>query len=215
MQATRLILVDDHPVMREGLTQLLHGTAGFYVCGHATTCAEAMAAVAEHHPDVAVIDINLPDGNGIDLTRRLRESYPDLRILVLTAEDEILYSASLLRAGAHGYVMKGALSGEIIAALRTVADGGTYLSQAAREQIARRAQRPKTGAAAKLASLSARELQVLTELGAGLTTAAIADHLGISAKTVYSHLDHARQKLGLQSTPEVVRYAMLVKHDCG
>jgi len=201
--------------MREGLTQLLHGTAGFHVCGHATSCATAVAAVAEHRPDVAIIDISLPDGNGTDLTRCLRPMYPDLRILVLTAQDEILYSASLLQAGANGYVMKGAHSGEIIAALRIVAGGGTYLSQAAREQISRRTCRPKVGAAARLASLSTREQQVLAEIAAGLSTAAVADHLGISAKTVYAHLDHVREKLGLQSTPDVVRYAMLVKRDCG
>jgi DNA-binding NarL/FixJ family response regulator len=207
---TRIIVIDDHPVMRAGLLQLLDNNSEFVVCADAGDSAGALAAIEQHRPDIAIIDLSLPDGDGIELTSRLRQSYPDMRILVLSAHDETIFADRMLLAGANGYLMKGAPASEILTALRVLRDGGSYLSEAAASRVARRAYRRKVGSAAQGGSLSAREQQILTLLAEGLTPAAIAERLGIAAKTVYSHLDHVRDKLGLGSIADMMRYAVLL-----
>jgi DNA-binding NarL/FixJ family response regulator len=203
---TRLVLIDDHPVLREGLVHLLHQEPDFKVCAYAEDADTAFEAVAQHRPSIAIVDLTLPGGDGVVLTRKLREAYPDLRILVLSAHEEAIYAEHLLRAGANGYVMKGAPGSEIVRALRSIRDTGSYLSSAAIERFVGRTsgRQPASG------KLSPREAEVVALLSQGMTMTAIAHKLGINSKTAYVHADRARKKLGLDSMLELTRYAMLV-----
>jgi DNA-binding NarL/FixJ family response regulator len=208
--ATRLLLVDEHSAFREELIRSVDSTE-FVVCGEAADYDSAIAAADLHHPDIVITDLLLPGGDGLGLTRVLRGKYAGLRVIIRSAQEETAYAQRALQAGACGYVMKGVPADVVLTALRAVRDVGAYLSYAAFAQVARNASRRKAGAVAQVDALSAREREVVDHLAAGLTTAEIADRLGISAKTVYVHLDNVRDKLGIDSTAEVSRYALLLK----
>lgn len=206
---TRLIIIDDHPLVREGLKQLLAEQPDFQIAGEASNAAQARQLIAQAKPDVAVLDLTLGQDDGIELTRWIRENYPDLRILILSMQEEALYAERLLRLGVSAYVMKSAAETDFLSALRKVARGQRHLSPEMNERLLSKAVRGQlaTGDDDPVTSLTHRELQVFKMIGSGVSTREIADHLQLSMKTIDAHRRHMREKLNLRSTNELMRYA--------
>ncbi len=206
---SRILLIDDHPVMRHGLAQLIKMEPGLEVCGEAGTAAEGVAQVERLKPDLVVIDLTLPDKNGLELLKDLRSLHPSIHCLVLSMHDEGLYAERALRAGARGYIMKEAAAENLITAIQRVRAGGIYVSEmiASRmlEQVS--GQRGKQGAAG-IETLTDRELEVLAMIGNGTPTKNIAEKLKISTRTVEAHRAHIKEKLNLTDGPALVRYAV-------
>lgn len=212
---TRVLLVDDHPVMRQGMAAIINEEPDLIVCGEADGVRTAITAAAQTQPDVALVDLSVADGDGLELIRDLKTRFPDIRSLVLSMYDETVYAERALRAGARGYIMKAEAATTVMAAIRTVLRGDTYLSprMAARRSPAPSRERSERapGTASKpagLESLSDRELQVLRCVGRGMSTREVAEELFISVKTVETHREHLKQKLGLISSGELLRYAI-------
>ncbi|HUP43833.1 MAG TPA: response regulator transcription factor [Thermoanaerobaculia bacterium] len=204
----RILIVDDHPVFRLGLARMLDLEEGLAVCGEAQSAEEAFESLDELAPDMVVVDVSLPGANGLELVKGLKERRPELPALVLSMHDEVLFAGRSLRAGARGYVNKQEPVEEMIAAVREVLAGGTYLSPRMRTRLAAR-----TGAAAgeldaPAACLSDRELEVFGLIGEGLGTREIAERLGLAVKTVETYREHVKEKLGLESGPELARRAV-------
>lgn len=204
----RILLVDDHPIVRQGLRRLIETEPDLEVCCEAATVREARMAVRSSDPDAVVVDIALRDGDGIELVTDLHAHYPKLPLLVLSMHDEAIYAARLLGAGARGYIMKQAAGAEFIAALRCVLAGGTWTSQEIRARMqGARAAEDRAGAAGPIEGLSNRELQVLQLIGRGRSTREIAGILNLSVKTIESHRQRIKQKLGLATGAQLVGYA--------
>lgn len=207
-RASRILIVDDHPVMREGLEGLLAQQSDMQVCGQADTIAKALQEIERAKPDTIVLDLTLGAEDGVDLITRLKKTNPEIRILVLSMHDELLYAERLLSMGVQGYIMKQEASTEFLKALRKVAAGDVYVSQAVNarllEQISR--SRPR-GTSSGLDTLTAREKEVLSLTGQGRTTREISQALSMSEKTVDSHRRNIRDKLGLHTSSELLRYA--------
>jgi len=205
----KVLLADPHPLTRQGLMTLLEDLPGFIVCAQTTDARSTMAAVSSQKPDLAIVDLSLPDKPGIDLIEHLKTTRPTLRILVLTMQDEVVYAERTLKAGATGYVMKTADLPAITAAIESVSEDRVYLSPAMTEHTLRRlAGKGSTDEETAIASLSDRQLQVLRLVAEGLGPKAIAKRLHVATKTVETHRDHIRQKLGLKSAQELRRYAI-------
>ena len=201
-------MVDDHPMVRDGLIRLISKERDLMCCGEAGTAAEAQAAVAKHQPDLLILDLRLQRGDGLELIKSLKCLHPDLRILILTQYDAPLYAERALRAGALGYLIKDQAADEILNAIRTVLSGQVYLTQA----LAGLMLHKLVGATGKLSrtgveQLTDRELHVLQLLGAGLSTRHIATHLKLSFKTVETHRENIKSKLGLRDAAELVHFA--------
>jgi DNA-binding NarL/FixJ family response regulator len=209
VNAKRILVVDDHPFVREGLRQLLATHPGFVIAAEAANVRAAREAVGRERPDIAVVDLALgPDDDGVELIRWLRAEHPGVRILVLSMQDEALYAERLLGLGVSGYVMKNAAGDDFVLALERVARGQSHLSNAMLERL----RRAPSGRAAEerldpASRLSAREQEVLKRIGSGLSTREIAEEFGLSIKTVDAHRRSLREKLGLRSTREVARFA--------
>ncbi len=200
--AIRVVIADDHAVVRRGLRQLLDAEAGFEVVAEAADLESARRYVRGQHPDVLVLDLNLPDGLSLGAIPELRAECPDTQIVVLTMQSEPAYARQALAAGALGYVLKEAAESELVEALRRAADGDPYLN-------------PRLGASVavevesdRLDGLSERELEVLRMIALGNTNAEIAEALYVSVRTVETHRAHIQQKLRLRTRSELVRYAL-------
>lgn len=202
-QVRRVLLVDDHPIVRQGLSRIIANEPGLAVCGEAESVREARQAVRDLEPDVVVVDLSLKEGDGIELVRELRAHHPALPLLVLSMHDELVYAGRLLAAGANGYIMKHAASEQFIGALRQVLEGGTYLSEAARASRAGRGGTPGS----PVDALSNRELQVLQMVGRGLSSRQVAEALHLSVKTVETHRQRIKGKLGLRTGAQLVQFA--------
>ena len=207
----RVFLVDDHPLVREWLTALINGQIDLTVCGEAAEAPEALAAVAKSRPEVAIVDLSLRGGSGLDLVKDLRIQAPEVRVIVLSMHEENLYAERLLRAGARGYVMKRESTRKILAAVRRVLDGGVYVSESfaglmAEKLVGNRA--PVLEARSPGELLSDRELEVFRFLGQGCGTPQIAETLGISLKTVQAYCGRIKEKLGIGNATELLREAM-------
>jgi DNA-binding NarL/FixJ family response regulator len=197
----RLVIVDDHPVFRFGLRALLSAEPDIIVLGEASSGAEALELVTQHAPDVVLLDVNLPDVNGVETTRQLLRLQPALRILMITMfDDNTVFGA--LRAGAGGYILKGASSEETVRAIRAVANGEAIFSPS----VARRmVQQVNAGpAAAPFPELTEREEEVLRLLARGLTNSAIAERLGLSIKTVRNRVSDIFAKLQVSDRAEAI-----------
>jgi DNA-binding NarL/FixJ family response regulator len=212
---TRVLLVDDHPVMRQGMAAIINEEPDLVVCGQADGVRDAIAAAAQTRPHVALVDLSVADGDGLELIRDLKTRFPDVRSLVLSMYDETVYAERALRAGALGYVMKAEAATTVMAAIRKVLRGETYLSPrmsaklgAAPPRAALSRERSERASPPGLDRLSDRELQVLRCVGRGMSTREIADELFISIKTVETHREHLKQKLALVSSGELLRYAI-------
>jgi DNA-binding NarL/FixJ family response regulator len=206
---SKILVVDDHPVFREGLVRVLNQEKDMHVVGEAATATEALKSLSTLHPHMAIIDISLESSNGIELARTLRARLPAIRLLILSVHNETLYAERALRAGANGYVMKKASSEQLVEAVRTVLAGQTYVSSALRELMFKKLSNPaELHAASPLELLSDREVEVFQFIGRGYGTRQIADELHLSMKTVESHREHIRKKLRLENTFELVQHAI-------
>jgi DNA-binding NarL/FixJ family response regulator len=206
----RVLIVDDHPAVREALVLRLALHPDFVVCGEADGEAEALRVAATVDPDVAVVDIALKEGSGIDLIKRLRARHDRLRVLVWSMYGEELYAERALRAGAVGYLTKQQATGKIVEAIRQVLADRIYLSPAMTEKLLRRSVGPagKDGGRTPLDVLSDRELEVFRLIGQGVKTQEAASRLHLSVKTVETYRDRIREKLQLHDGAELTRAAV-------
>ncbi len=203
------MIVDDHPIMRHGLAQLIDAQPELEVCSWAGTAAEALAAIPVKKPDLALLDISLPDRNGLELLKDLQALHPEVMVLMVSMHDESLYAERALRAGAKGYIMKEEAADKLIEAIRTVLDGKIYVSVEMSARIIEMfSGNVGTASAAPLRRLTDRELEVFEEIGRGKATREVAEMLGISARTVDAHRAHLKKKLGMKDGSELVRYAV-------
>lgn len=200
----KVLLVDDHPVVRESLALRIAQEPDLEVCAAVGSRAEAITAVQHHRPDLAVVDMNLPDGHGLDLIKDVHACAPNVRMLVFSMHDEHLYGERALRAGAQGYVMKSESPDAVIAAMRDVLRGRLAVSDALSQRIlvskAGQANQPLS----PLQRLSDRELQVFRLVAHGQSTKEMASHLGLSVKTVETHRARIKEKLGIASAAELI-----------
>jgi DNA-binding NarL/FixJ family response regulator len=205
----RVLLADDHVMVRQGIRQFLEEAGDIEVIAETGDGAEAIRLVEAHQPEVAVLDIRMPGATGVEATRRIKERFPQVRVLVLTAYDDDPYVFALLEAGADGYVLKTASGDELVRAVRTVHQGASALSPEIASKVVRQAtsRRPE-GAADQIEPLSSRELDVLRLTAQGLTNRAIGHALGISHRTVQGHLASIYGKLGVNSRTEAVTEAL-------
>jgi DNA-binding NarL/FixJ family response regulator len=208
-RATNVLIVDDHPAVREALAIRIAREADLKVCGEAADLAEAVRLAVATNPDVAVIDLALKSGSGIDLIKRLREKHERLLMIVWSMYSEDLYAERALRAGARGYINKEQATGKIIEAIRQVLNGKVYLSAAMTEKLVKR----HVGASGRdpnntpITTLSDRELEVFRLIGQGVKTSDIAARLHLSLKTVETYRDRIRQKLNFRDGTEMACYA--------
>ena len=207
----KVLIVDDHPVVREGIAQIIRQTGDLEVCGEADCPERALQAVSVSKPDVAVVDLAFSAGSGLGLIRDLKVWHPDLPVLVLSMHDESIYAERVLRAGASGYIMKHEVTEHFVQAIREVLRGGIYLSERMATRMLQRlaGKAPAGAAASSIESLSDRELEVFQLIAQGLSTREVAERLYLSIKTVETHLDHIKAKLGLESSRELFRYAIV------
>jgi DNA-binding NarL/FixJ family response regulator len=205
----RILIVDDHPAIREALTIRIAAEADLEVCGEASGFAEALQLAASSHPDVAIIDIALKSASGIELIKRLKAKYEDLRVIVWSMHGENLYAERALRAGARGYINKEQATSKIIEAIRQVLDGKVYLSTAMTEKLLERhvGSEGQDPSGSLIETLSDRELEVFRLIGRGMRTVGIAERLHLSAKTVETYRDRIRTKLDLNDRESLVHYA--------
>src|SRR5256886_8184299 len=185
---SRVFLIDDHPLVREGLVNLINSQRDLAVCGEAEDSAGAMTGIAKARPDVALIDISLKNESGLELVKILDNQFPLVALIVLSMHDEALYAERALRAGARGYVMKRETSRSVLACIRRVLEGGVYLSERVVNSMARRLSTSrKTAEASPVERLSDRELEIFRLLGQGRTTSEIAEDLHLRLKTVQAY----------------------------
>ena len=205
----KVFLVEDHPVYAEGLVEILKSEPGLAVCGQAGSAEEALRDIPGLKPDLVLVDITLPGMSGLDLIKRLRPKYPELKLLVISMREEQLYAARVLRAGGDGYVMKQQDPEEIIDAIRDVLAGRIYVSEevmAGDSKISREGRpQPRSRPIDRLSDL---ELEILGLLGAGRSNSEIASHLDLNAKSLAGHYAEMRKKLRLNSTNALVRFAV-------
>jgi two-component system response regulator NreC len=205
----RLLLVDDHAVVRTGLRMLLENEADIEIVGEAGTGQAALQMVERLHPDMVVMDIGLPDMTGIEVTRQVKQQWPQVAIVALTIHEDEEYFFQMLQAGANGYVPKRAAPEELLTALRTAADGGVYLYPSlARLLVRDYLSGDREAAPAAINGLTDREQEVLAHLAEGASNQEIADTLNISPKTVARHRENLMRKLNLHSRSELVKYAI-------
>lgn len=205
----KILIVDDHPVVREGLRIRLGRELGFCVCGEAGDIPEAVALVAETIPHLAIIDVVLRNGNGLDLVRRLRDRAPDVKTLVWSMYPDALYARRAIQAGASGYVGKEHATEVVISAIQHVLAGGIYLSHEVTESLLREATGRERGPLPDpVSTLSDRELEVFQLTGRGLSTHQIALQMHLSAKTIETYRARSRIKLGVDNGSDVVRLAI-------
>ena len=207
-EAKRIVIVDDHPLFRKGLEQLINSENGFAVCGEAGSAAEAMEVIRKLNPELAIVDLSLPGANGIELIKNIRAEFPKLPVLVLSMHDESLYALRALRAGAEGYVMKHEAMANVIHAIHEVFNGRPYLSPAMAAQVITRVAHGADEQADPVDRLSDRELEILELIGKGKDVREIAKLLHLSPKTVETHRSHIKDKLDLKNSREVARFAL-------
>jgi len=206
---SRLFLVEDHPVTREGFAQLIDYQADLQVCGQAGTAAKAMVGVETLKPNLVIVDLSLADSNGLELIKNLRSRFSSLPVLVLSTHDESLYAERALRAGAKGYVMKQAPTSEVMSAIREVLAGRLYVCEPMRAKLVHKQLHGSSlHRGSEIDALSDRELEVFELIGAGRSTHRIAAELHVSVSTIETHRAHLKEKLGLKNATELVHRAI-------
>jgi len=211
MQAGKktVLVVDDHPLMRQGLALLINQQQDMQVCGEAEEAHAAMQAIAHLRPDIMILDISLNGPDGIELLKNIRATDPDLPVLVLSMHDEAIYAERALRARANGYIMKQEATEKVLVAVRRILSGEVYLS----ERMSNKMLQQYIGGApnmieSRIASLSDRELEVFRRIGEGRATREIAEELHLSVKTVETYQAHIKDKLALRSGRELIQHAI-------
>lgn len=205
---TRIVLVDDHPMVRERLAEVINRETDMVVCGEAEDRGEALEVIGREKPGLAIVDLTLKRSNGLDLIKDLQVMHPELKILVLSMQEESLYAERVIRAGAHGYITKQEATRKILGAIRQVLEGKVFLgSQISGEILSRMLGRSKA-ATRSLEMLSDRELQVFERIGQGFATRQIAEQLGLDVKTVDTYRARIKDKLELKDASELLRTAI-------
>jgi DNA-binding NarL/FixJ family response regulator len=205
----KVFIVDDHPIVRQGLVQLINHEPDLVVCGEAAGVKEAQEALDAANPDIVIVDLSLRDTDGLELIKDIRRKQGDLPVLVLSMHDEKIYAERLLSAGANGYIMKQAAADQLLVALRRVLGGGIYVSESiGASMIERFAVSGGKQCGDPMDRLSTRELQILSLIGRGKTTRQIAGDLSLSVKTIESHRQRIKKKLNLASSPQLVQFAV-------
>jgi DNA-binding NarL/FixJ family response regulator len=206
---SKILVVDDHPIIREGLVRLVDDEQDLAICGQADDAPEALKAISETKPDVVVVDISLKNSSGIELMKSIKAQYPKLPVLILSMHNEALYAERALRAGAMGYIMKQEASEKLLAAIRHVLVGQIYVSDKVSKRLIRKLARGKTDmVASPIDSLSDRELEVFHLIGQGYGTSQIAEKLYLSIKTIETYRTHIKEKLNLTNSRELLQYAI-------
>jgi DNA-binding NarL/FixJ family response regulator len=205
----RIFVVDDHPLIRDGLAKLLNGEDDLEVIGSTQNAREAIDAISKLKPDLLIVDVSLEGVNGIELIKNVRVHYESLPVLVVSMHDENLFALRALRAGAQGYIMKRESSSQIVAAVRQVLADGIYLSEALNQQLIYKLVGGRESADdSPIGQLTDRELEVLQLLGHGRSTREIAEELHLSPKTIETHRMHLKEKLSLGTAGDLVRFAV-------
>lgn len=204
----RVMIVDDHPMMRQGLAQLIDNEPDLKVCAEADTAGQALNLVLSQKLDLVLLDISLPDKSGLELIKDILTQKPELPILVVSMHDETLYAERVLRAGARGYLMKQEGGKKVLEAIRQVLAGKVYVSEKIAVQILEAFSGRRAEAASPIERLSDREFEVFQLIGQGRTTREIAAHLSLSVKTVEVHRANIKLKLKLKTATDLVRYAV-------
>jgi len=208
-EKNRLLIVDDHPLFREGLRQMIDRTVGLMVCGEAADAAAALKAIPALKPDLVLVDISLGGTNGIDLIKSLKAKYEDLPVLVISMHDESLYAERALRAGALGYIMKNAPAKTVKSAIFKVLAGEMFLSGKMSSSVLAKLMWCKSGKpVSPIEQLSNRELEVFQMLGQGKGTRQIAEELGLTIPTINSFRNRIKEKLELKNSTEMILHAM-------
>ena len=209
MQKLRVLLADDHETVRTGLRVILSAQADMEVVAEASDGASAIAAATAVRPDVVVLDISMPHGNGLKTAATLQERLPDVKVVVLTRHAEEGYVQQLLKAGVRAYVLKQSQTDEVLRAIRAAATGGIYIDPKIAAKVLGSVARPRTLPRSGAPALSAREEEVLKLMAWGYSNKEIAARLDLSVKTIESHRAKAMQKLGVANRIDIVRYALL------
>ncbi|MHC4158467.1 MAG: response regulator [Planctomycetota bacterium] len=206
---TKILIVDDHPIVRQGLTEFINQEKDLKVCAQAEDAHQAMQAVRSSNPDMVVVDISLKESSGMELIKDINVQYPNLAILALSMHDESLYAERALRAGAKGYIMKAEATEKVIGAIRKILSGDVYLSDAMAAKLLHKLVGGKTevGTSA-IDRLSDRELEVFRLIGQGCGTRQIAEKLHLSVKTIETYRAHIKEKLNLTDAAELLQYAI-------
>jgi DNA-binding NarL/FixJ family response regulator len=206
---THIVLVDDHPLMREGLAEVLRREPDLQVCGEAEDRAQALAVIKATKPDLAIVDLALKQSHGLELVKDLTTLYPKLRTLVVSMHDEFVNAERAIRAGASGYITKQEATTKILQAVRCVLSGQVYLSERAALQIATKAAgRSRSGSGLTVDGLTDRELQVFEMVGRGLSTRQIAEQLNLDVSTIETYRARIKEKLNLRDSVELLQNAI-------
>lgn len=213
-QKHQILIVDDHPIVRDGVARLVAGDDRFAVCGEASSWSEAIECAASKSPAAVILDISLGNRIGLDLIREFKAIAPRMRVLILSMHDEMVYAERSLRAGAHGYVMKSDAVARVLEALDIVLSGRMYVSSRLSGLLLEKVLHPQgSSTQAGVGALTNRELEVLALIGKGLSSEAIAERLSLSLKTVEAHRGNIRAKLGLASKERLVEIAIRYTRD--
>ncbi len=205
----RVFVVDDHPIVRQGLALLINQETDLAVCGEAEDMHSALQSVAAAHPDVVIVDISLNGPDGLELLKHVRLKCPSLPVLILSMHDESIYAERALRAGANGYIMKQEATDRVLVALRRILSGETYVSdRIAKSMLQHYLRGANVAAYSPISELTDRELEVFRLIGEGHGTRQIAEQLHLSVKTVESYQAHIKEKLSLRSARELVQHAI-------
>ena len=208
LMKNKILLVDDHPLVREWLANLINEEADLEVCGQAGNAREALDLIGKLSPRMAVVDISLEGGSGLELIKDIKAQHPKVNTIVLSMHDETLYAERAMRAGAAGYVMKREATGKVLDALRAVLAGGLFFSNAVNARLAQKLVQGAGDQPAVVASLSDRELEVFQLLGRGLNTRQISEQMNVSFKTVQAYCARIKEKLNLTNINELIFHAV-------
>jgi DNA-binding NarL/FixJ family response regulator len=204
---TKVFVVDDHPITRAGIVQLIESEPGLSICGQAATRAEALRFLAAYSPDLVTVDLSLP-GGGFELIKDIRTLTPQTIVLVISMLDERVYAHRILHAGASGYVMKEAGAEVVLCAVKTVLEGKTYVSPAMEERFVEAMAHGRPDTRPDYGRLTTRELQILEAIGQGKCTKEIATEFHLSARTIDCHRSNIRKKVGLGGSADLLKYAV-------
>lgn len=208
----RIFIVDDHPILRQGLTQLINQEADLSVCGEAEETNAALEAITALRPNIVIVDIVLKMIDGIDLVKKIRMQDEKLRILVLSMHDESLYAERALRAGANGYIMKQEAADQVVRAIRRVLGGEIYVSDKIGSKLLQRIVHRRAAGDSPIDNLSDRELEVFRLIGRGYRTRQIAETLHVSVKTIESYREQIKHKMKLRDATELLQHAIQWVH---
>lgn len=206
---TTFLVVDDHPIFRQGLVAVIQSNPRYQVCAEAGSVGEALSALDKKVPDVALVDISLVGQSGLDLLKIIRAQYPEVKVLMISIHDEAIYAERALKAQARGYVMKQEAGTVMLEAIKTILAGKIYVSQAMRDRLLEGMfSSPETADTSMVERLSDRELEVLEHIGRGYGASEIANLLNLSVKTVNVHQDHIKKKLSIDASAELRKFAV-------